>query len=143
MSLYDTFATDKALERDGIVLAYGANSKNEPIEIRIARAGGANTRFAKVLERKLEPHRRALQAGRLDPKKAEELMIEAYAEAVVLGWTGVEDRDGNAMEFSKDNVVKLFTDLPELFKDIQNQSQQISLFRDVVKEDDAGNSQRS
>jgi hypothetical protein len=61
----------------------------------------------------------------------------------VLGWEGVEDREGNPMEFSRDNVVRLFTDLPELFLDVQQQSQKAALFLVDILEGEQGNSQKS
>lgn len=143
MGLYDAYETNKNLEREGIILDYGTNSKDQPIQIRIARAGGANAKFAKVLELKMKPYKRALANDTMDNKAAERLLIEAYADTVVLGWEGVEDRDGNPMEFSKENVVKLFTDLPDLFIDVQQQSQKSALFRAEVLEGEQGNSQRS
>lgn len=143
MGLYDNYETDKKLERDGIILDYGTNSKEQPIQIRIARAGGANSKFAKVLEQKMKPYKRALANETMDTKVAEKLLVEAYADAVVLGWDGVEDRDGNAMEFNRDNVVKLFTDLPDLFLDVQSQSQKSALFRAEIREAEQGNSPRS
>ena len=143
MNLYDTFETDKSAERDGIVLDYGFNSKKQPLQIRIARAGGSNVRFSKALELKTRPYKRAIANDSLDPQVAEKLMIEVYADTVVLGWTGVEDREGNALEFNRENVVKVLTDLPDLFADIQQQSQKAALFRAKLREDDAGNSPSS
>lgn len=143
MGLYDAFETDKSLERDGIFLDYGFNTKDEPIQIRIARAGGANTKFAKVLEQKMKPYKRALANDTMDNKVAEKLLIEAYADSVVIGWTGVEDKEGNALEFNRENVVKLFTDLPDLFLDVQQQSQKSTLYRAELRELEQGNSQRS
>lgn len=143
MNLYNTFETNKDLERDGIVLDYGFNSKDEPIQIRIARAGGANTKFAKVLEQKMKPYKRAIANDTMDNKVAEKLLIEAYADAVILSWTGVEDREGNSLEFTRDNVVKVLTDLPDLFMDIQAQSQKSALFRAELREAEQGNSPRS
>lgn len=143
MSLYNTFATDKALEQDGIVLDYGTNSKNQPVQIRIARAGGSNVRFAKVLEQKMRPYKRAIANETMDNKVVERLLVEAYADAVILDWTGVEDREGNALDFTRDNVVKVLTDLPDLFIDIQQQSQKAALFRAELREAEAGNSPRS
>lgn len=138
-SLYQTFATDKALERDGIVLDYGFNSHDQPIQIRIARAGGANAKFAKALEHKMRPYKRAIANETLDNKVAEKLLMETYAETVILGWNGVEDREGVELEFTKDNVLKVLTDLPDLFADIQQQSQKSALFREELREADAGN----
>lgn len=143
MNLYNAFATDQSAEINGVVLDYGPNSKNEPIQIRVARAGGANAKFAKVLEHKLRPYKRALANDTMDSKMAERLMIEAFAEAVVISWNGVEDREGNEIEFTKENIVKLFTDLPDLFRDVQEQSQKAALFRAELREAEQGNSQRS
>lgn len=143
MNLYNTFETDKSLERDGIVLDYGFNSKNEPIQIRIARAGGANAKFAKVLENKMKPYKRAIANDTMDNKVAEKLLVEAYADAVVISWNGVEDREGTALDFTRDNVVKVLTDLPDLFMDIQSQSQKSALFRAELREAEQGNSPRS
>lgn len=139
MSLYKNFATDQNVERNGVVLQYGYNSKKEPIEIRVARAGGSNIQFAKRLEHELRPYKRMIANETMDPKQAEKILISVYADTVVLGWSGVEDREGNAMEFTKDNVVKLFTDLPDLFADVQKQSQNAALYRADIREDEAGN----
>lgn len=139
MSLYNDFATAPNLETDGIFLDYGLNSKKQSIRIRVARAGGANAKFAKVVEFKFRPHKRAIANDSMDRKLADKLMIEAYAESVVLGWSGVEDKDGTELEFTVENVKKLFTDLPELFKDVQEQTQKFSLFRAETREDEAKN----
>lgn len=140
MDLYKTFATDKNLETTGITLAYGDNSRGQPIEIDIARAGGANVKFSKVLEAKMRPYRRAVANGSLDEKVALKVLVETYAEAVVVNWRGVLDREGNELEFNRDNVVKVFLDLPDLFMDVQAQAQQAALFREAVLEEVQGNS---
>lgn len=139
MSLYKQFKTNKELEKDGILLEYGLNSKGQPICIRIARAGGGNVQFSKRFEAKLKPFRRQVQNETLDPQLAEKLVREVYAESVVLGWENVEDEDGNELPFSVENAIKLFTDLPELFKDIQEQSGKMALFREEILEADSKN----
>lgn len=143
MNLYNTFETNKDLEKDGILLDYGFNSKNEPVQIRIARAGGSNVRFAKTLEQRMRPYKRAIANDTMDNKVAEKLLMEAYADAVILSWEGVEDRDGQPLEFTRDNVLKVLQDLPDLFVDIQQQSQKVALFRADLREEEAGNSPRS
>jgi hypothetical protein len=138
---YSLFGTDKALEKEGIVLDYG------PFQIRIARAGGANAKFARVMEVKLRPYRRALDAGTLDEEIAKRLIAEAYAEAVVLDWENVTDENGQSMDCTVPNIVKLFLDLPELFADVQSQATKAALFRkaeveeatDFLAADSAGN----
>lgn len=139
MSLYKQFKTDKNVEKEGIVLNYGKNSKGEDIEIRIARAGGANVQYAKLLEVKTKPYRRQIQNETLDNEVAEKITKEVYAKAVVMGWTGVEDENGKPLEFSSENCIKLFDDLPDLWMDIQQQSTKAALFRADILEQDAKN----
>ena len=139
MSLYNAFATDQNAEVNGVVLEYGTNNKGQPIRIRIARAGGSNQKFAKVLEQKLRPYKRMIANDTMDTKLAEKLLVESFSEAVVLSWEGVQDREGNDLPFTKDNAIKLFTDLPDLFSDVQQQSQKAALFRADIREVEAGN----
>ncbi len=139
MSFYKQFETDRVVEKTGIVLDYGVNSKKQPFQIRIARAGGANERYSKLLELRTKPYRRQIQNETLDNAVAEKITKEVYAQTVVLGWNGVEDRDGNDMPFTQENCVKLFTDLPDLWSDVQSQSTRASLFRAEILEADAKN----
>ena len=139
MSLYKQFKTDKNVEKEGIVLNYGKNSKGEDIEIRIARAGGANVQYAKLLEAKTKPYRRQIQNETLDNEVAEKITKEVYAKAVVMGWIGVEDENGKPLGFSSENCIKLFDDLPDLWVDIQQQSTKAALFRADILEQDAKN----
>lgn len=139
MSLYAKFETDRSLEKTGITLDYGLNSKKQPIEIRIARAGGANDAYLKRLEAKAKPHRRSIQHETIEKAQLDSIVKEVYAETIVLGWSGVEDRDDNELSFSKENVLKLFADLPDLYTDIMEQAQSAALFRVEVREKDAKN----
>ena len=120
--LYAMFETDTELEKEGLVLDYGT------CKITIARAGGANRKYASVLEHKMRPHRASMNAGTMDEGVALGLLREAYAEAIVLDWSGVTDRAGKKLMFSKKNVVQLLTDLPELFTDLRAQADRVANF---------------
>ena len=122
-SPYALFSTSPALETDGITLDYGA------FRIRIARAGGANRKFQQVLEAKLKPHRRQIQTETLADEVAHRLIVDAYAEAVLLGWDGVADAEGQPLPFTRENAIRLMTDLPDLFRDVQEQATKAALFR--------------
>lgn len=143
MSLYKLFKTDENLETDGIWLEYGQNEKGEPIRIKIARAGGHNSAFSKALEKATRPYRKAIQTGMLDNKTADKLYKDVFADTVVLDWINVEGPDGKPMEFKRENVLKLFKDLPDLFADLREQANHVALFRDEVRESDLGNSGKS
>jgi hypothetical protein len=134
--IYELFTTDADLERNGFALEYGSST------FVVARAGGANKKFQSVLERKMRPYRSAINSGTMDETVAEKLLAEAYAEAIILAWDGVTepepDEDGLPVEipFTKDNIVRVLLDLPDLFRDIQEQSQKVANFlKDAVEED--------
>lgn len=140
MSLYDTFATDTDLEKTGIFVEYGETDDGKPIRFRIARAGGANTEFEKVLEKLTRPYRKAIQSGMIAKKKADEIYMLAFIQTVLLGWENVQDRNGKEMEFCQGNAIKLFGDLPDLYQDLREQANTAALFREVINEASLGNS---
>lgn len=133
-SIYDVFETDAGKETDGIVLDYG-----EMGSIMISRAGGANKKFAKSLEFRSRPYKRQIDKGTMDNDTAVKLMAEVFADTIVIGWVGINDREGNPIEFNKENCVKLFIDLPELFADVQDASTSIANFQQEQNEDDSKN----
>lgn len=139
MSLYKQFKTDKNIEKEGILLEYGLNSSGAVIAIRVARAGGANVQFTKMLETKTKPYRRQIQNDAIDIKVVDKILKEVYAHTIVLDWENVEDESGKPLPFSPENCIKLFDDLPDLFKDVQEQSGKFQLFAEEIREADSKN----
>jgi len=110
MALKKQFATDTDLETQGIIIDYG------DVRVRIARAGGSNKRFTRILDQKTRPLRRAIAAGSLDEERGRAILAQAYAEAVVLSWetrvdgewrTGIDPSDVG------ENGDELLPDTPE------------------------------
>jgi hypothetical protein len=137
--IFALFGTDQNLEKTGVNIDYSIDANGDPIRFVIARAGGANMRFASVLEAKTKPYKRQIQNGMIDPEIAEKIMREVYAETVVLGWENVSDSDGVVIPFSKENCIKLFEMLPDLYRDIKDLSGQIATFRTEEREADLKN----
>ena len=134
MNPYKMFQTDKDLEcGKGVTIDYG------DFQITVHRAGGANQKYSKVASAKLKPYARQIQSGVADPAVINRVMAEIYAEAVIVGWNGVKDENDSPVEFTKENVTKFLTDLPELFDDIQRQSDMLANFRAEQIEADAKN----
>lgn len=140
-SLYDTYETDPQLEKEGVHLEVGMTKDGEKIvTIQLRRAGGANQQFAKVFELKSKPYRRVMEIpGALDPAVQERVMREVYVDSVVVGWENMEDREGNPIPYSKQAALKLFADLPDLFRRVVKESQEMDLFRRIVVEEEAKN----
>lgn len=141
--MYAQFTTDPKLEVEGVEIDYG------PFMVTIARAGGSNKRFARAMEAKTKPHRRAIQTETLDPDRAGIILKEAYAEAIVLKWetkvngkfkVGIENPDGGALlPVNVANIVATFNALPDLWMDLQQMATRIALFRETIMEEDSGN----
>ena len=129
--IYSIFGTDADLEQKGFCLQYGE------AEFIIARAGGANTAFQRVMESKMRPHRASMNAGTMDETVSKKLLAEAYSEQIIKAWTGVKDEAGEDLEFTKENVVKLLLDLPDLFVELIAESQRISNFVKAAAEEDS------
>ena len=114
MSLYKKFQTDTKAEVEGIELDFG-----DGVIFKIARAGKSNPDFAKASRKRTKPYLFAIKAGTLDDAMANAILINVFADSVVKGWEGVTDAKGKALTFSHANVVKLFTDLPDLLEQVK------------------------
>ena len=128
------FGTDDSLEKEGVVIDYGE------FQIRIARAGGSNQKFNRLLEAKTKPHRRIIETENMDQKLANKLLMEVYSKTVVLGWEGVKDDKGKDIPFTPEACLNLFKDNRDFFDDIQAQATRAALFRTEVLAVEAGNS---
>jgi hypothetical protein len=114
MSLYKKFKTDKKAEVEGIELDFG-----DGIVFKVARAGKSNPAFAEASRKRLKPWLFAIKANTMSDEQANLVMVKVFADSVVLGWEGVKDEAGKELKFTHENVVKLLTDLPDLFDDIK------------------------
>ncbi len=123
MDLRKRFGTDPKIERDGVDVHLGGDAY-----ITIARAGGSNVAYQTAMQRALKPVRRAMQADALSNDDAEAIMRNVFADTVVIGWRGIE-LDGAPLEFSKENAKRLFAELPEVFRIVQEEAQRLSNFR--------------
>ncbi len=139
MSLYKQFTTDPELEKKGVLLEYGETEDGKPVTFRIARAGGANKAFEKLMDAETKPIRRQLQNETADNKQLLRILRKVFATTVVLGWENVQDPDGKDIPFSVANCIKVFEDLPDLFIEIQEQARRAALFRASILEADTKN----
>ena len=132
MNPYAMFETDSNLEKDGIWIDYG------PFAFKIARAGGSNEKYKRMLQARMKPYRRQIQNETMSEEKAQTILLETFVDAVLLDWRDVADREGNVMDFNRENALQLFSDLKDLLADLQTQAQKISNFRREEVEEDLG-----
>ncbi len=123
---YKEYGTDKNLEKNGFLYIHEPKTDEASAQCYVlARAGGSNVKFLSAVDRLYRPHRKkGLEKMSFAVQRT--LMVEAFAEAVVLDWEGILDKDDNDIPYSKDNVIKFFTDLPDLFDIVQTEAMELS-----------------
>lgn len=124
---YEMFKTKEVkLSKQPAVLDY------DKFKIFVKYGGPSNRAFIDGYNLKMRrfTRRQALaDQGKLTDEAADLLekdrtraMAELYADHIIVGWEGVKDEKGKVMEYNRQNVIKLLTDLDPLFADIISQS---------------------
>lgn len=137
MSLYDQYATDAKKEAEGVEVTFPPNEDGSVPTFILAATSKSNQKYAKALDAATKPYRRNMDA--MKPETAEALYRDVFVKTVLKGWRNVQDRDGNDIPYSNENAVKLFTDLPRLYDDLNSRAGSIDLFREAQREEEAGN----
>jgi hypothetical protein len=134
------YGTDAESEVSGIKVEFG-----EGKHIVLARAGGENDKFSRAMEIKGRPYKRQISKGTIDEKVLRKIMIEAFADTVVKGWEGMTDAAGKELPYSRENAIKLMTDLPDLFDELIDTATNSINFQELTGDEDAdsGNSRKS
>ena len=149
MSMYGQLETDKALETKGVEVDYGS------FRVTLARAGGANKKYEKLLDARSKPHNRAMKTGTMDNEVAVEIMREVYADTIILHWEakdakgdwqiGIEAKPKKGVTkivivpFNRENVVQAMVDIPELLLWFKEDAEKLSLYLLQALEEDVKN----
>lgn len=138
---YSQYNTDQTLELDGVWLNYG------DFRVRVARAGGANQKYQAELAAAMRPYRRQVNSGNMDESVARRILLEVFCRTVILDWDSEEfgagkipGPEGEPLPFNQHNVQQVMTDLPDLFDDLRQASQEVANFRAEEIEDEVGKS---
>ena len=134
MSLYTKYKANKNEEVHGLIF-----HKGKDIYFKLARAGGENKAYGRLLKKLTKPHRRAIQRETMDEEQVKEMMMDAFIGTCLKDWAGVKTPDGKALKFSESNAKKLFTDLPELYAELQEDAADAQNYLQGDREDDAKN----
>jgi len=91
---------DLAAEIDGVWVEYG-----EGASFKIARMGSPRNRRA--YERAQAKFRSKIRRDKLTADDRIEIMARTLADSIVLDWKGLEDMEGNALEYSPEMAYKI------------------------------------
>lgn len=113
---------------------------SDTASIKLLPTGGEKAKRA--FERMMEPYSVRLNAGgKLTEAENKKLNVEFFARHIIKGWTGIEDRDGNPIEFTPEAAEALLSDknLERFFLMIVKMASNDAAFEAAREEDDAGN----
>ena len=122
-ALYQQYQTDPTAEAEGVWVRDLAPG----FHVKIARLN--NPKHKAVSLRLARPFRAQIDRDTLSEEKADELVVQALAETIVMDWEGGTDEAGAALEPTLANKVKLLTDLPDLRADIVQAAKTQDLYR--------------
>lgn len=117
--------TDSTLEVEGVREEYRGTT------LIIARAN--NSKFKRIFRQLLKPYKRQMEKNSLDHETSEEVMIAAYARAILVGWENFVDVDGKKWEYSAKNAEEFLSDDPDAFEFVKEVSEDMDRY---IKEDE-------
>lgn len=104
------YKTNPELEQNGVDFAI-----DDKVSFKIRRFNSQNPRVKAAMAAYYKPFSRQIEMGTLPQEKGDEITMKLFIDVCLAGWTGVEDDAGKPIEFTKENALKLFKSLPDLF----------------------------
>lgn len=147
MSLRKTFKTDHVAETEGVWLDVAVNDHNgKPIRVKLSRMSSSNKRYTAELNKVTKPHQSAIQNDSMDNELARKMLRQVFVNTILLDWDNLPKSDltGNPadvepLEFTRENALALFDEMPDLYDDWESRAMKASVFREAEREVATGN----
>lgn len=148
MSLSNAYKTDSTLEVEGVPFTV-LDAPNEdgtfPTFI-LGRTSKSNKPYQAALTKATAHLQRAMQLKQDVSAQLEAAFIEVYCDKIIRGWSNVPAKDvtGNPDDkgyapYTKANAIALCKRLPDLYDQLQEQSNTIGLYLETTREEAAKN----
>lgn len=124
------FKANSHLEKEGVDF-----SIDETTSFKVRRFSSQNPRMKAAMTAYYKPYARQIEMGTLSPEKNVEVTVKVFIDVCLVSWKGVLDETGKPIEFNKENALKLFKELPDLFDTLWKHSQSFDNYKE-----DLGNS---
>lgn len=109
---FSSAAPNQDTERNGVWRTW--SNGTHTVEFLLARAGGSNLAFRTRAEELTRVYRRSgVDLAQLPTPKQDEINRELYADTVVRGWKSSAFGGLNRENFTKENLVHMFTVVPD------------------------------
>ena len=138
-SLFKQYKTDKKIEVDGIWVDFPKNDNGTVPQFLIARVGPSNPKYVAAYERHSKPYRTQIRKELLSEELSAKVLYAAFADGCVHDWRNVQDAEGNNLPYTRENVIWLFNQLPDLYNDLYSVASNYSTYAASGLESDAKN----
>lgn len=128
MSVFSQFKTSKFAETEGVDVRFKANSDGTIPSFRIARMAKSNPKYLKAVEARTKPHRKDIIEKAITNEIAEEINLDVFCDAVLIGWENIVGEDGRVIPYTRDDAKKLMTELPDLYEILKEKAEDIDNF---------------
>lgn len=126
-NLFKDYEVDPHRETDGVEITIAGAT------FICRRAGGSNRRYRAAIAMAFsvpEVNKRAHSDDRLEAIAVEDdVTLDVYAEAVVIGWRDVLDRNDEPLEFNKENFMDLMVACPDIWLELRTATRDLNNFR--------------
>jgi len=139
MSLHRQFGTNPQKTTEGVEIKYDANPDGSIPTFTIKRMSSSNTAYQRVVEVKMKPHTRKINAGTMEPGALAKMWREIFVYGALVSWANIQNADGSSVGGEKKDILAFLDGLPDLGEDLQEKARDITTFQDTENEEDAGN----
>lgn len=122
--LYEAYATDPKAEAEGVWIEFRAGAK-----LKVRSQSSLQAREWALRRAKGQRQLIMANGGALPPSLMDKNELDMCVEILVVDWQGVNNGDGHAIPFTRENLRKVLTDLPVLRRDVMFVSQVDESFR--------------
>lgn len=132
-NLDSTFKTNKKFEQEGVnFVVQGSDGGSSEVSFCLRRFVGSNPRVKAAMAAYYKPYARQIEMNTLPVEKSDELGIRLFVDVCLVSWSGVLDENKQPIECNKDNALKLFKALPDLFATLQKYANDFESYKDEV-----------
>lgn len=134
-NLHAMYGTNKKFEQEGVDFVVSEKDEKagtEEVSFRVRRFNGSNPRVKSAMAQYYKPHARQIQSDTLSVAKGNHIAMCIFIDVCLVSWVGVKDAEGKPIECNKENALKLFQELPDLFAALQEHSNNHQNYKDEV-----------
>jgi hypothetical protein len=127
----DKYGIDRAAEAQGAVV------RVDDMEFVVRSTSAANRGYRYALALAAQPRRDELGQGGIKAFEAhEDILIEAFADCVIVGWRGVTNGHDQPLEFTREACVQLMRDCPAIWDQIREAALDTDRFKPTPAQED-------